>query len=312
MCTATCGVPQGSILGPLLFILYINDLTNVSSFLKYVLFADDTNLFASGKDMNTLCRMINAELDLLKTWFSINKLSLNLSKTNYMIFSNKNRVRNNINLNMDNTEIERVTVTKFLGVLVDENLNWKQHIIHVRNKLSKCSAIIYKASRILQSSTLVTLYNTLFLPYISYCAEIWGNACQSNLQKIIVAQKRIIRVVAKVNRLDHTNDLFTKYSILKFVDLVRLKVALIVHKAKFKTLPPTLQIKFNLNSDVVKPTLRSAGHFKITYVRTSLKQRCISIRGVSIYNSLPLNVKSAVNMNIFKKRFKRTAFDSYV
>ena len=70
-----------------------------------------------------------------------------------MIFSNKNRVRNNINLNMDNTEIERVTVTKFLGVLVDENLNWKQHIIHVRNKLSKCSAIIYKASRILQSST---------------------------------------------------------------------------------------------------------------------------------------------------------------
>ena len=190
MCTATCGVPQGSILGPLLFILYINDLTNVSSFLKYVLFADDTNLFASGKDMNKLCRMINAELDLLKTWFSINKLSLNLSKTNYMIFSNKNRVRNNINLNMDNTEIERVTVTKFLGVLVDENLNWKQHIIHVRNKLSKCSAIIYKASRILQSSTLVTLYNTLFLPYISYCAEIWGNACQSNLQKNIVAQKR--------------------------------------------------------------------------------------------------------------------------
>ena len=72
---------------------------------------------------------------------------------------------------------------------------------------------------------------------------------------------------------------------------------MIVHKAKFKTLPPTLQIKFNLNSDVVKPTLRSAGHFKITYVRTSLKQRCISIRGVSIYNSLPLNVKSVVNTN---------------
>ena len=188
----------------------------------------------------------------------------------------------------------------------------KQHITHVRNKLSKSSAIIYKASRIIQSSTLVTLYNALFLPYISYFVEIRGNACQSDLQNNIVAQKRIIQVVAKVNRLDHTNDLFTKYSILKFVDLVRLKVALIVNKAKFKTLPPTLQMKFNLNSDIVKPTLRSAGHFKITYVRTSLKQRCISVRGVRIYNALPLNVKSAVNTNILKKRFKRTSLDSYV
>lgn len=310
MCQVACGVPQGSILGPLLFILYINDLTNASTFLKYVLFADDTNLFASGTDINALCVKINTELDRLKNWFSVNKLSLNLSKTNYMIFSNSKHT--NISLSMNATEIERVTVTKFLGVLVDEKLNWKQHISSLRGKLSKCSAIIYKASSILQSTTLITLYNTLFLPYIAYCAEIWGNACLSNLNSIILAQKRVIRIVAKAHKFDHTNILFSKYCILKFVDLVRLKIALVVHKAKFKSLPPNLQRKFRFNTEDLKPNLRNASHFKVSYSRTSLKQRCISVNGVNMYNALPSCVKSAKSLYMFKRRYKSIVIESYV
>lgn len=121
MCSVSCGVPQGSILGPLLFIIYINDLVNVSRILNLVLFADDTNLFASGDDITTLCSNINVELHKFNVWFRINKLSLNLSKTNYMIFTNKSCP--DVTLSMNNTKIDRVYVTKFLGVLVDEKLS---------------------------------------------------------------------------------------------------------------------------------------------------------------------------------------------
>ena len=143
MCQVACGVPQGSILGTLVFILYLNDLTNASTFLKYVLFADDTNLFASGTDINALCTKINTELDRLNNWLSINKLSLNLSKTNYMIFCNSKYPNISLCMNAAEIERERETVTTFLGVLVDEKLDWKPYISSLRGKLSKCHAIIY-------------------------------------------------------------------------------------------------------------------------------------------------------------------------
>ena len=124
----------------------------------------------------------------MNIWFAVNKLSLNVSKTNVMIFSNCS-IRENINIRINNRVMDGVHVTKFLGVLVDEKLNWKKHITLVCSKLSKSIGVIHKASRLLNTPALYALYCTLFLPYLNYCAEVWGNTYKSNILPLIMKQK---------------------------------------------------------------------------------------------------------------------------
>ena len=133
----TCGVPQGSILGPKLFILYINDICNVSEIVQFILFADDTNVFYSDHDINILCTTMSNELDNLHAWFTVNKLSLNISKTNYILFGRRRCIADNVSITMGKSPISRVKVTKFLGVNIDENLTWKDHISVVNQSCRK-------------------------------------------------------------------------------------------------------------------------------------------------------------------------------
>ena len=150
----TCGVPQGSILGPKLFILYINDICNASTSLKFILFADDTNVFYSGVDIQTICECISHELDKLHVWLSVNKLSLNVDKTNFILFGNR-KIIDNVCISMNNSIITRVCATKFLGVIIDEKLTWKDHISFVRSKLSKTVGILYRIRHFVESVCIV-------------------------------------------------------------------------------------------------------------------------------------------------------------
>ena len=203
----TCGVPQGSILGPKLFILYINDICNASTSLKFILFADDTNEFYSGVDIQTICECISRELDKLHVWLAVNKLSLNVDKTNFILFGNRKNI-DNVCISMNNSIITRVRATKCLGVIIDEKLTWKDHISLVRSKLSKTVGILYRIIHLLNRSALFILYCSLFLPYLTYCAEIWGNTYKSNTQCIFLLQKKIVRIVYGANFRDHTDVIF--------------------------------------------------------------------------------------------------------
>ena len=170
-----CGVPQGSILGPLLFLLCINDLGHICSNTTTLLFADDTNLFKSGKDLNKKQDELNSELAKISLWLKVNKLSLNIGKTHFMVFTNKKKRLNDLNILIDGTRIEEVKKTKFLGVIIDNKLSWKDHVAHVVGKVSRGLGMIIKARNYLNKQGLLTLYYSFVYHYLTYCNHIWGN-----------------------------------------------------------------------------------------------------------------------------------------
>ena len=168
--TVTCGVPQGSILGPALFILYINDMCNVSMLMKSIVFADDTNLFYSGDNLSQVCETVSTELGKLHRWFQVNKLSLNIAKF-FMIFDNKQCEDNHV-VSINGMNIKRVYVTKFLGVHIDSHLNWCEHINHIKSTISKNVSIMRRVKHLLINSVLYSLYSIIVMPYLNYCCDI--------------------------------------------------------------------------------------------------------------------------------------------
>ena len=160
----TCGVPQGSVLGPVLFTLYINDICKVLDRLKFVLFADDTNILCSGGDLQQLLKVITTEMGKLKNWFDINKLSLNLNKTKFMLLGSK-KANTQVQIKIENVDIERVYENKFLGVILDHKICWKPHIKHVQSKLARSIAVLGKSRHLLNHKALSILYCSLILPY---------------------------------------------------------------------------------------------------------------------------------------------------
>ena len=179
-----CGVPQGSVLGPLLFLIYINDISKCSDILAMILFADDTNLFFSHKNMDTLQETMNNELEKITTWLCTNKLSLNIKKTHFIIFKSKRKkLKKKVSIKRNAQPIEQLKYTKFLGLLFDEELSWKYHIDEVTNKISKMSGVLAKARHYLSLKTLQTLYNTMVYPYLSYCNIIWTSTYSTLFRK---------------------------------------------------------------------------------------------------------------------------------
>ena len=155
--TIPCGVPQGSVLGPLLFIIYTNDLPNCLIDCNAILFADDTTIYKSSSDIQYLYQSTNAELESLTQWFRANKLSLNVGKTHYMIFHQSQvQIPRDFNVEIANTIIEKKHFVKFLGIYIDDKLNWHEHIRYVKNKLNSSIYIMRKTKNLLNSTHLLT------------------------------------------------------------------------------------------------------------------------------------------------------------
>ena len=193
-----CGVPLDSVLGPLRFLLFINDLFHVFNLLSIILFADDTNIFLRHNDLVTLATILNVELSHVSSWFNANKLTVHPAKSKFIIFHPRRKQINSsdINIFINNSLITRVQEGKFLGIIIHENLSWKPHISAVCDKVSKVIGVLCKSGRYLPLSTLKTLYNFLFLPYINYCILIWASTYSSYLKPLYVLQKKAVRIIA--------------------------------------------------------------------------------------------------------------------
>ena len=305
----TCGVPQGSILGPLFFILYINDLNNASE-LETILFADDTNLFFSHSDPVYLVNKLNDELDKLSTWFSANKLSLNTSKTNFMVFKSRQRRQNSDDYKViiNEQSITRVSTTMFLGVLLNENLSWKPHLSHLAGKMSKSIGLIYKSSFYLSGNSLRILYNSLILPYLFYCNLVWGSTYKSNLQRLVILHKRALRIINKSKRDAHTDPIFKKHKLLKCHDIHSFQLGVFMFLFINSALPTKFH-KFLRNNQIHSYNSRNA--CSLPLCRTNIRKFSVVYQGPIFFNSLTLEIAFSSSLSAFKKKLKEFLISKY-
>ena len=194
----TCGIPQGSILGPLLFIIYINDLPNCLKHTTPRMFADDTSLTAVGKTFNEAEEIANKDLKNVKAWLSSNKLSLNIAKAEYLLIGSRPKIKRmdvQPTVKIDTCPIKRVKCAKMLGVEIDEHLNWEKHIECIASKVSSGIGALKKLKEFVNRDTLVLVYNALIQPHFDYCCEVWdelGKGLSERLQKL---QNRAARLI---------------------------------------------------------------------------------------------------------------------
>ena len=193
-----CGVPQGSLLGPLLFLLYIDDFTNVSSFFMPIPFADDTNLFCTGTDLKEIIWLVNEEISKIYAWVDANKLSFNVDKTNIMLFTPIFFSHCIDDIVINQITIQEVKETKFLGVIIDNKLKWSAHIMYISKKIVKGIGILLKSRKVFDNDTVVSLYHTFVYPYLHYCIHVWGKAYNTHLNDLVVLQNKAMRIISGV------------------------------------------------------------------------------------------------------------------
>ena len=170
-------------------------MANVSKLLFIILFADDTNLFLNGKSVLNTIQEMNTELEKIVNWLTVNQLSLNINKTSYIIFSIKKSTLVNASLSINGKAIKQIEYVKFLGVILDKNMSWSQHIHYIRGKISKGIGILCRARKIFKTETLLTLYHSFIYPYLTYCVEVWGGANKCYISSIVKLQKSAVRII---------------------------------------------------------------------------------------------------------------------
>lgn len=310
----SCGVPQGSILGPLLFLIYVNDVINSSKCFRFIMYADDINIIFSHPDQKMLNLVVNEEVQSLCDWFKANKLQMNIGKTKYMIFqsSKKQICYPNLSIKMENVEIDRVATTNFLGVHIDEKLSWNNQVNHVHGKISVALGMMFKLRSLIPKKTLLMLYNAFILPYLDYCNLVWSGTSQRQLDRLTILQKKAIRLCTNSLKQAHTPPLFKELQTLSFRDRISFKLGIFMYKYVRSVLPDIFNDYFLSHSTKHSFNTRNKQHYILPLYRLKISQsNSVKYKGAKLWNLLSRKLKTVNTLNLFMAKYKQNILNLY-
>ena len=314
------GVPQGSILGPLLFIIYMNDIAQVTDKFYFTIYADDTTLIApictfSLNDKNDLAMIsqnINSELKIITDWLALNKLSLNAKKTKMMVFHYHQKKISNMKLKLyiNRTKIEQVKEFCFLGILFDECLTWKAHVQKIGSKISMANGTLNRLKKFVPQEVLKIIYNALILPHLNFGVLLWGH----NSKRIFRLQKWAVRAITSSKYNAHTSPIFQKLKLIKFHDIRNLSYIKFHYKYTKNELPKYFDNMFDQKFPTHDYQTRNKNEPLPADWKKQAAKRSIRFSLLPAIENIPDELKidyKKIKINTLAKKAKQVFIDSY-
>ena len=284
-----CGVPQGSVLGPLLYSLYVLNLKIAGLEAQYYTFADDTVLIYSSEKINDLEYKVNTDLKLYTSWLLHNKLRINIEKTKFLLFKQKSKMIANPHIIINNKEIEQVKKIKYLGLIIDHNLDWKEHINCLNNKISSIISAMFRLRDYVSKRTKMSVYNAFCLSHFRYLIPVWGTCGVTIFNNIQVLQNKILKILFNYNWLTHTDQLYEELGMLDLRRLMEFEQCKLVYRILNNRQKTNVNILINNNVHIYNT--RTCDRIHLNNINTN-KGLCNPIsQSSTVYNNLPVNIK---------------------
>ena len=298
----TCGIPQGSCLGPLMFIIYLNDFEKCLEFSKASMYADDTHVTLTSSNIDVLLTNAHQELRNISEWMRINKLSANPEKTEYMIIGHPRRT-NKVEilqpLHLNDSEIKRVTKTKSLGVMVDEGLNWEDQFNKAKGKINGGLKSLKKLKNLISQSQLDHVYRALIESHLRYANVIWGSLPKSKLNTLQRLQDRARSVIEKARLKDNWS-----HNWLTVEQLTKFDRSVMTYKIISRQCPESLWDKYHHRTQHSNYRIRNCRDLQIPRNNLEYVKKGFQYSALKAWNDIPINVRELPTLGKFKKQLK--------